>query len=1320
MRKQRNNTIVIGLSIVLVALVLLTAISCTAVPMVAEAADATVSLDSETLARYRYISQAELVPQQYEFEDLSYTEAKAKDINDKLNALESASKALTALKFASKITAAIVPNPTVKVFLNKLPSLFESTKRLFINSYIFETGHMTQDNFAMMSDQLNDLYDALSQNLQYQTETLISQMTNMQNYIVNTLKLQAYGETIDEFLNGDKGSFGTNGVGYYDWKEELLARYSLVERELSAAKPDEENLEKAFKNLYRSAVKVSNLYSSIVPHENGSPTDYSILDVMYEYYLLSSDASGRDYSKLNGNIQSCISLAEDVYSTYLLASAYLSMCYQYMIEQMGGVDDSGKTKNEYYTLDGSTEISFTTDIKPYINNCETDLEKISGFISNYYARLINIDQVYYLKTGDYAQRLLHYEITDKPTPNSTKLSGTEYEAYLNVNNKVPKGAQIILPTLPIELIYQLRGVYKFSLSKDAPATVTDDGIVTVTGDSGEFDVSLTCGDSNTVVYTQHFEVGSSTFAGGGTPNFPYIIQNATQLSTVANNSTYWGEQYYFRLANDITLSSSMPSIGTADNPFKGSFDGGNHSVKGLKTNALFGSISGSVSNLTIEDANVTSAYKFFASASIGILANENNGTITNCHVVDSTVSCSHNYDLAAGDYTNTLLYIGGLVGANSKNIANCSVTGTTVDGFLTNSIFSTGGAPEADKAYAGGIAGRSAGSVSDCLSTDNTIKLKIHSVSYYANIKLWGIVTLSEQEWLCTAYFIRGGLIGEASGSIVRSIAHGNDLPTLAWSHETAQASGNGNRTKDIQAVDDSKGNAPFVGNNSAQQQSCYQQSDLPSTRPLEYAGHGWNWVDGKPANNASAFSTLSVASMPFKTIYKVGDDFNPAGLALKTDLEQIVTEGYDISGFDSSQAKRNTYVDVTATWKGHSVQFQVYVMCPHTNVTQTDEEEERNHVEGVKHIIKCSDCGEELSNVWESTGVKIHHWDSGQVQKEPNCTEQGEKFYTCTDDDCDETYTEAIPATGHQWVVSNTINPTCEHDGKKEYQCSVCGAQREESINRTGHDYHAQNTQPATCLEDGYTEYKCSHEGCETPTYRQTLYKLGHDHQIFETHPATCTDDGYVVYKCARENCDDTYQETLTKLGHDYKVDEQLSYPSTCAREGLTVLKCSRCNDTQNRTEAKSSTHVTLVEHPQKAPTYTEDGNLAYWYCEVCRQYFKDKDGKELYADDSWLLPKYGLKKKFADEVSQLDKNSLESLSQALSTYYQLNMTERAEVAESYGELQQAINQYNEQVNKVNSSHVDAKKSVGALLGEIASGFIALAALLSVLKRQF
>lgn len=67
-----------------------------------------------------------------------------------------------------------------------------------------------------------------------------------------------------------------------------------------------------------------------------------------------------------------------------------------------------------------------------------------------------------------------------------------------------------------------------------------------------------------------------------------------------------------------------------------------------------------------------------------------------------------------------------------------------------------------------------------------------------------------------------------------------------------------------------------------------------------------------------------------------------------------------------------------------------------------------------------------------------VHTWNSGTVEKEPTCTTNGEKLFTCTE--CSETKTESIPAKGHTEQVVEGTPSTCTEAGLTEGKvCSVC-----------------------------------------------------------------------------------------------------------------------------------------------------------------------------------------------------------------------------------------------------------------------------------------
>lgn len=73
------------------------------------------------------------------------------------------------------------------------------------------------------------------------------------------------------------------------------------------------------------------------------------------------------------------------------------------------------------------------------------------------------------------------------------------------------------------------------------------------------------------------------------------------------------------------------------------------------------------------------------------------------------------------------------------------------------------------------------------------------------------------------------------------------------------------------------------------------------------------------------------------------------------------------------------------------------------------------------------------------------HTWTETS-RTDPTCTTAGKVTSTCSK--CNQTKTEAIPATGHTWVVDRTVQTTYDEEGNllqqgyTIYSCSVCGEQ--------------------------------------------------------------------------------------------------------------------------------------------------------------------------------------------------------------------------------------------------------------------------------------
>lgn len=72
----------------------------------------------------------------------------------------------------------------------------------------------------------------------------------------------------------------------------------------------------------------------------------------------------------------------------------------------------------------------------------------------------------------------------------------------------------------------------------------------------------------------------------------------------------------------------------------------------------------------------------------------------------------------------------------------------------------------------------------------------------------------------------------------------------------------------------------------------------------------------------------------------------------------------------------------------------------------------------------------------WKENDGTVHHYESA-VTTEPNCTDPGVVTYTCTDEGCGDTYTEEIPALGHDFA---DVTPVFDAETRTHsYGCTRC-----------------------------------------------------------------------------------------------------------------------------------------------------------------------------------------------------------------------------------------------------------------------------------------
>ena len=226
---------------------------------------------------------------------------------------------------------------------------------------------------------------------------------------------------------------------------------------------------------------------------------------------------------------------------------------------------------------------------------------------------------------------------------------------------------------------------------DASATEANVNGKVVTGtETAPSQVSVYSGEAEVI---NHFD--------GKTINDLYQLKEFRDSVNAGNN--YAGK--IIKLATDIDLAGiDWEPIGTSANPFKGSFDGDNHTIKNLYINGsmdydngtgknyvgLFGYINngGSLSNITIENADVSGC--LYVGSLVGRVYIGD--AITNCHVKGNITVDGYWYVAAlAGRYEY------------AEGIFNCSVDGNNAASSYVKCDTTLNS--DHDGSYVGGIVG---------------------------------------------------------------------------------------------------------------------------------------------------------------------------------------------------------------------------------------------------------------------------------------------------------------------------------------------------------------------------------------------------------------------------------------------------------------------------------------------------------------------------------------------------------------------------------------------------------------------------------------
>lgn len=316
----------------------------------------------------------------------------------------------------------------------------------------------------------------------------------------------------------------------------------------------------------------------------------------------------------------------------------------------------------------------------------------------------------------------------------------------------------------------------------------------------------------------------------------------------------------------------------------------------------------------------------------------------------------------------------------------------------------------------------------------------------------------------------------------------------------------------------------------------------------------------------------------------------------------------------------------------------------------------------------ECSVCNKLFSDedgkdeIVDSKSVEIdfddskHLWGDWHIVKDPTCTASGQEMRVCEYDQ-KHVQTRNASKLKHNLNKVEEVKATCTKNGQREYyECSVCKkwfsdsngqvSTDKQSIvipsNGSEHTFGAwQTVVAATCFTEGTERRFCIYNQEHTET--RVVAALEHNISSIEEVKPTCTKEGHIeFYECSL--CQKLYFDVngqneitdwnvikLERLPHELThIPEKAS---TCTEKGnVEYYECLTCNTwffdgngqieiiDQKRVITDLLPHI-LVNVPEKSSTCTENGNIGYYECSVCKKWFTDDSGRTEIEDKNLVI---------------------------------------------------------------------------------------------------
>lgn len=334
-----------------------------------------------------------------------------------------------------------------------------------------------------------------------------------------------------------------------------------------------------------------------------------------------------------------------------------------------------------------------------------------------------------------------------------------------------------------------------------------------------------------------WENGTSIDGGEATEAYSYdsntktiTIYSGEGLKVAADVANSGDTDINIILDNDIDLSDiDWTPIGTESRPYTGNFDGGGHTITGLKIDksgtdyvGLIGCLGsgGKVQNVTLTNISVSGAN------CVGGIAGQNYGTVENCSV---------NGTVTGKGFTDT----GGIAGSNYGTISGCSAEGTVTGsvnvggiaggsylGVIIDGCHST--AAVSGISSVGGVVGNLGNNsfLMACYSTGN-----VTATITYGYAHVGGVVGINGQGTVTACYHATGEITSLGEGRI-GGIVGENYIGTVAacyWENNLSSGTGSNNGRDDTHKVEGTD--------------VTWQTAVAAMNTALQSAGSGWHYV---------------------------------------------------------------------------------------------------------------------------------------------------------------------------------------------------------------------------------------------------------------------------------------------------------------------------------------------------------------------------------------------------------------------------------------------------------------------------------------------